>query len=73
MSAEANILGFVEPDRWAFDGGLRRREPVRDALNENRVVRYCGYRRCLTCSKVAWTEDVCAMRVCQNCKKLTTD
>ncbi len=73
MRREVNILGLLEPNRWEFDGDLRRKEPVRDALNGNRVVRYSGYRRCLTCTKVFWSENVCSVRMCHNCKTLELD
>jgi hypothetical protein len=60
--------GFCCPARWSFDGDLKCKAPVLDLDNENRVVRYCGYRRCLRCTAVMWTEDVCKVRICLRCK-----
>lgn len=61
--------GFRLPTRWAFDGDLKRKAPVLDADNGNRVVRFVGFRRCLVCSTVMWTEDVARIRICDDCKQ----
>jgi hypothetical protein len=45
-----NWLGFVVPEPWAYEGGIRR-EPVLDAdQRPMRVVRYVGWRHCLRLS-----------------------
>lgn len=71
MSASAlasKNLGFVEPERWAYDGG-KRREPVLDVdHNPPRVVRKVGWRTCLACTNPFFSEDVIALRICVRCK-----
>ncbi|MET0280083.1 MAG: hypothetical protein ABW278_03020, partial [Steroidobacteraceae bacterium] len=61
-------LGIEEPVQWAFDGDVHRKEPVLDPLNGNRVLRYAGYRKCLRCREVNWTEDVARVRLCDKCR-----
>jgi hypothetical protein len=58
---------LIEPNEWAFDGDLTRREPVLDP-NWNRVVRYVGWRKCLRCSTPHFTPDVVKVRICGACK-----
>lgn len=55
---------FLMPVRWTFDGDYRRRAPVFDRLNGNRVARIVGYKRCLLCKSPFWSEDVRNVHVC---------
>ncbi|MBS1832583.1 MAG: hypothetical protein JST65_07720 [Acidobacteria bacterium] len=60
--------GFVEPQPWAYDGGVRR-EPVLDVdHNPPRVVRRVGWRKCMACAKPFFSEDVVALRLCNGPK-----
>lgn len=62
------IRGFVEPRPWPCDGGSRR-EPVLDMdVRPPRVVRYVGWRRCMSCQKPFWSEDLARLRLCERCK-----
>lgn len=65
--------GLLMPKRWDYDGDLQRREPVLDADNGKRVIRYVGFRRCMCCKSVMWTEDVSRVRMCEHCKKYGPD
>jgi hypothetical protein len=71
MSASARAsknLGFIEPERWAYDGGLRR-EPVLDIDHiPARIVRRVGWRNCMTCTGPFFSEDIVCQRLCINCK-----
>lgn len=61
---KGNGCGFVEPDAWAYDGGVRR-EAVLDAdHNPPRVVRRVGWQRCIGCGEPFWSEDVIRLRLC---------
>lgn len=63
-TAKANYLGFVEPQRWPQDDGTRR-EPVLDTDHKPpRVVRYVGWRRCMCCGVLFWSQDVQRLRLC---------
>jgi hypothetical protein len=65
---KANWNGFIEPDLWPDDGGVRR-EPVLDAdHNPPRVVRQVGWRRCIRCRSSFWSEDVQRLYMCDGCK-----
>jgi hypothetical protein len=56
--------GIVEPQRWSYDGGLRR-EPVLDTdFSPPRVVRKVGWRSCMRCKQPFFSEDVIALRLC---------
>ncbi|CAN7285953.1 hypothetical protein LJR251_001371 [Rhizobium rhizogenes] len=70
MSASARAsknLGFIEPERWSYDGGLRR-EVVLDIDHiPARVVRKVGWRNCMTCANPFFSEDVIAQRLCRIC------
>lgn len=55
---------FLIPVRWDFDGDYRRRAPVLDAINGNRIARLVGYKRCLVCKKTFWSEDVKNIYIC---------
>lgn len=55
---------FLIPVRWAFDGDYRRRAPVLDAINGNRVARLVGYRKCLLCKKPFWSVDIKNVHIC---------
>ena len=59
---KANPYGFIEPQRWPQDGGLRR-EPVVD-VELGRVVRYVGWRNCMRCGHPFWSDDVQRLRLC---------
>ena len=64
MSAKPNYLGFVQPQRWPPDDGARR-EPVLDVVTTPpRVVRYVGYRKCMRCGILFWSQDVQRLRLC---------
>jgi hypothetical protein len=56
--------GFMIPKQWIFDGDYRRRAPVLDAVNANRVARLVGYKRCLICKKPFWSQDVKNIHIC---------
>jgi hypothetical protein len=63
-----DLQGFVEPERWDFDGCVRR-EPVMDADYPPRVVRKVGWQRCMKCRRPFFSEDV--LRLCsgaQGCR-----
>lgn len=65
---KANWQGFVEPDRWPYDGGIRR-EPVLDTdCHPQRVVRHVGWKHCMTCSKPYFSEDLIRLRLCDGCR-----
>lgn len=61
-----------EPQPWNFDGDVKRRAPVIDP-HDNRVIRHVGYRRCLSCAKHFWSEDVVRQRICPICKSYKLD
>ena len=56
--------GFSIPMQWTFDGDLKRKAPVLDVENENRVVRFVGWRRCLICRSPFWSLDVKRIHIC---------
>jgi len=56
-----------EPRAWEFDGDLAKRVPVVDP-NDNRVIRYVGFRKCLACPKFFFSPDVRGVRICDRCK-----
>lgn len=61
---KVNYQGFVEPVRWAYDGGVRR-EPVLDCdYHPPRVVRKVGWRNCMACGQPFFSEDLIALRLC---------
>lgn len=55
---------FLIPVRWTFDGDLKRRAPVLDVVNANRVARLVGYRKCLLCKKPFWSVDIKNVHIC---------
>ncbi len=59
---KANYQGFIEPRMWPQDDGARR-EPVLDT-DLGRVVRYVGWRKCMRCGQLFWSEDVLRLRLC---------
>lgn len=61
-----------EPKPWPWNGDETRRVPVVDP-NDNRVIRYVGYRRCISCTKHFWSEDVIRLRMCVRCKSWKSD
>jgi hypothetical protein len=64
MSTKPNYLGFIEPQRWPPDDGARR-EPVLDVVTTPpRVVCYVGYRKCMRCGILFWSQDVQRLRLC---------
>lgn len=69
MSVQADSFGFILPVPWDNDGGARR-EPVLDPdfHTPPRVVRVVGWRRCITCKRAFWSEDVMKLRMCGGCK-----
>lgn len=53
-----NFQGFIEPRMWPQDGGTRR-EPVMDMdVKPRRAVRYVGWRKCMRCGQLFWSDDV---------------
>ena len=56
---------FLVPKRWDFDGDLKRRAPVLDKINGNRVARLVGYKRCLICKKPFFSPDVKHIFICE--------
>ena len=53
-----NFQGFIEPRMWPQDDGARR-EPVMDMdAKPPRAVRYVGWRKCMRCGQLFWSEDV---------------
>ena len=61
---KANFQGFVEPRMWPQDDGARR-EPVMDMdAKPPRAVRYVGWRKCMRCGQLFWSEDVQRLRLC---------
>jgi len=58
------LLGFSEPDPWAYDGGVRREQVLDCDHRPPRVVRIVGWRTCLKCSSPFWSEDVRGQRMC---------
>lgn len=59
-----NFQGFVEPRMWPQDDGTRR-EPVLDADHKPPlVVRYVGWRKCMRCGRLFWSDDVQRLRLC---------
>lgn len=63
-SSYGQDAGFLIPVRWRFDGDLKRRAPVLDPVNGNRIARMVGYKRCLICKKTFWSEDVKNVHIC---------
>lgn len=65
---------IVEPKQWHPSDGGKRREPVIDH-NDNppRVVRYVGWRKCLKCRTDFFSADVRCLRMCEYCRKNTSD
>ena len=59
-----NFQGFIEPRMWPQDDGARR-EPVMDMdAKPPRAVRYVGWRKCMRCGQLFWSEDVLRLRLC---------
>jgi hypothetical protein len=63
-SSYGQDAGFLIPVTWAFDGDLKRRAPVLDAVNANRVARMVGWRKCLLCKKPFFSPDVKNVHIC---------
>lgn len=61
-------VGYLHPEPWTFDGGLRR-EPVLDTdCHPPRIVRRVGWQRCIKCRTPFWSEDVTRIRMCIVCR-----
>ncbi len=61
---ECVIYGFVRPEPWPYNGGVRR-EPVLDTDDiPARVVRKVGWRRCIECGEPFCSDDVGRLRLC---------
>lgn len=67
-SAYGQDSGFLIPVQWEFNGDYRRRAPVLDAINGNRVARMVGWRSCLLCKKPFFSDCVKGIRICAPCK-----
>lgn len=63
-----NMTGFIEPERWDYDGGKRREAVIDHDHNPPRTVRRIGWRICMTCDRPFFSEDVVALRRCERCK-----
>lgn len=61
-------LGYHDPEPWEADGGVRREAVLDLDQQPPRVVRYVGWRKCLSCSREFWSEDVSRVRMCSPCK-----
>jgi len=61
---KGNWQGFVEPERWPNDGGVRREAVLDTDHNPPRVVRTVGWRNCMCCGTPFWSEDVMRLRLC---------
>ncbi len=61
--------GFVEPERWAYDGGIRRGFVIDMDFNPPRVIRKIGWQHCLKCRKPCFSEDVVRLRLCDLCRE----
>lgn len=59
-----NGQGFVEPERWPYDGGARRETVLDTDCHPPRVVRTVGWTNCLSCRSPFFSEDVLALRLC---------
>jgi hypothetical protein len=58
-----------EPREWPFDGDLTRRVDVLDHnFTPPRLVRRCGYQKCLRCREPFWSPSVRSVRMCDACK-----
>lgn len=62
--SKVDSFGFVEPERWPDDGGVRRETVLDMDHHPPRVVRSVGWSRCLTCGSPFFSEDVIALRLC---------
>lgn len=64
--SKLRLLGIIEPEPWAYDGGVRR-EPVVDTDHTPpRVVRKVGWRHCLKCRRAFFSDDVVRHRLCSD-------
>lgn len=63
---------IAEPKPWEFDGDEKRRVPVIDPF-DGRVIRYVGFKRCMSCTKPFWSEDVSRLRLCIRCKSYKSE
>jgi len=61
---KANWHGFAEPDRWPYDGGVRRESVLDCDFHPPRVVRKVGWRACMCCGTPFFSEDVMRLRLC---------
>ena len=59
-----NTYGFIVPERWPNDGGVRRESVLDTDHNPPRVVRKVGWQRCIACGSPFFSEDVIALRLC---------
>lgn len=62
--AKVDSFGFVEPERWPNDGGVRREAVLDMDCHPPRVVRSVGWQRCMSCQKPFFSEDVLRLRLC---------
>ena len=61
---KANFLGLVEPERWPYDGCVRR-EPVLDVDRDPpRMIRRLGWWRYMNCGTPFFSDDVVGLRLC---------
>ncbi len=59
-----------EPRHWKYVEGPTRRVPVMDyGFKPPRVIRYVGWRTCMTCRDIFFSEDVARLRRCGGCKQ----
>jgi hypothetical protein len=61
---KANWHGFAEPERWPYDGGVRRESVLDCDFHPPRVVRQVGWRACMCCGTPFFSEDVMRLRLC---------
>ena len=63
-----NYHGFIEPEPWRDDGGVRREAVLDGDHNPPRVVRSVGWKQCIRCRRSFWSEDVQRLHMCAACK-----
>ena len=58
---------LIEPRRWANDEG-KRHAPVLDPnFNPPKVIRHMGWKRCMSCWRFHFSEDIVRVRICTEC------
>jgi hypothetical protein len=58
------VSGIIEPQRWPYDGGVRRESVLDTDFHPPRVVRNVGWRACLKCKRPFFSDDVLGLRLC---------